>query len=156
MKVKEIMTTDVTPCDLNANLAVAAQAMWEHDCGVLPVLKDGRELVGLITDRDICMGTATRDRHPSQISVEEVMSGQVYSVQPEDDLQLALEAMQRHKIRRLPVVDSEGELKGLLSINDLVLNAKEQKSDLSYGVVIKTLQAIGQHWTPIAAAATNK
>ena len=156
MKVKEIMTTDVTPCDLNANLAEAAKAMWDHDCGVLPVLKDGRELVGLITDRDICMGAATRDRHPSQISVEEVISGKIYSVQPEDDLQQALEVMQQQKIRRLPVVDEQGELKGLLSINDLVLNAKEQKSDLSYGVVVKTLQAIGQHWTPIAAAATNK
>ena len=55
MKVKEIMTASPSVCDLNESLAEAAKTMWDADCGVLPVLKDGREVVGLITDRDICM-----------------------------------------------------------------------------------------------------
>jgi CBS domain-containing protein len=82
MKVKDLMTSEVTSCDLNASLADAAKAMWDHDCGVLPVLKDGEELVGVITDRDICMASAMRDSNPSQISVEESITGEVFSTTP--------------------------------------------------------------------------
>jgi CBS domain-containing protein len=75
MKVKDLMTSEVTSCDLNASLGDAAKVMWDHDCGVLPVLKDGKELVGMITDRDVCMAAAMRDSNPWHISVEEVITG---------------------------------------------------------------------------------
>lgn len=152
MKVKEIMTSDARVCDLNASLADAAKAMWDNDCGVLPVLKDGKEIVGLITDRDICMGVAMRDRNPSGISVEEIMTRTVYSVAPEDDVHQALETMQEHKVRRLPVVDSEGQLQGILSMNDATLHAGDQVGrkapELSLGDVMKTYKVICAH--PIA------
>ena len=90
MKVKEIMTSDARVCELNASLADAAKTMGVgNDRGALLVLKDGREVVGLITDRDICMGMAIRDANPSEISVEEVMTGALYSVTPETDIQEA-------------------------------------------------------------------
>lgn len=153
MKVKEIMTRDAKVCDLNASLAEAAKMMWDNDCGVLPVLKDGKEIVGLITDRDICMGVAFRDRNPSGISVEEVMTGAVYSVRPDDDVHQALETMQEHKVRRLPVVGPEGELKGMLSINDVVLRAQEKGNkkapDLAYADVVNTHKAICAHPVPL-------
>lgn len=159
MKVKEIMTGNVKTCDLNASLADAAKAMWDNDCGILPVLKDGRELVGLITDRDICMGTATKDRNPSSISVEEVITGQVYSVTSEDDVQQALETMRQRKVHRLPVVDSEGQLNGVLSMNDVVLNSKERDGkkipEIGYAEVVRTYQAICEHRLPLAATATS-
>lgn len=149
MKVKEIMTTDPETCDLNASLADAAKAMWDNDCGILPVLKNGKEIVGLITDRDICMGAAMRDRHPSAISVKEVISGEVYSVKPEEEVQQALATMQGCKVRRVPVIDSEGTLMGVLSMNDVVLNAKEPDDKktvaLSFGDVVRTYQAISEH-----------
>ena len=154
MKVKEIMTPDAKAIWLTESLADAAQLMWENDCGVLPIIKDGRLVIGMITDRDICMAVAMRDANPSGVSVEQVMTGKVYSAKPEDDIEEALAAMREHKIRRLPVVNPEGELEGILSMNDVVLNARAGKTGIAYGEVIKTYQAICQHPKPAAASAT--
>jgi CBS domain-containing protein len=158
MKVNEVMTSDVSVCDLNASLGEAAKAMWNNDCGILPVLKDGKDLVGLITDRDICMGLAMRNRNPSAISVEEIMTGEIYSVRPDDDVQLALETMQHHKVRRLPVVDAEGKLTGLLSINDLTLQAEQRMGHktpaLTFKEVMKTYKAVCAH--PVSAETSDK
>ena len=150
MKVKEVMTPNAKAIWLTESLADAAELMWENDCGVLPIIKDGRKVIGVITDRDICMAVAMRDRNPSGVSVEEVMTGQVYSVNPEDDIDQALEAMQEHKIRRLPVVNDGGELEGILSMNDVVLKAGESIGD---GDIVKTYQAICTHPVPAAASA---
>jgi CBS domain-containing protein len=153
MKVNDIMTCETKFCDLNESLAEAALTMWTADCGVLPVLKDGKEIVGLITDRDICMAMAMRDRNAAAVSAEEVVSGAIYSVTPEDDIHKALEIMRQHKVRRLPVVNSEGELKGILSLNDVVLRAKEAKDteapELTYDDVVDTYKAICAHTLPI-------
>ena len=155
MKVKELMTPNATAIWLTESLADAAKLMWENDCGVLPIIKDGRKVIGLITDRDVCMGSAMRDRNPSAVSVEEVMTGQVYAVGPDDNIDQALQLMQQHKIRRLPVINTEGELEGLLSMNDIVLHAKAPdavtEDSIDYDDVIKTYQAICEHPEPAAA-----
>ncbi len=156
MKVKDVMTEGAKAIWLTESLAGAAKSMWDNDCGILPVVKD-KKIVGLITDRDICMAGAMRNRNPAAISVEEVITGEVFSTQPDEDVQKALETMREHKVRRLPVVDAEGELKGILSINDIVLKAKEtgkKPPPLSYADVVKTYQAICEHPLPMAAAAT--
>lgn len=154
MKVKEIMTPDAKAIWLTESLSDAAQMMWENDCGALPIIKDGRKVIGMITDRDICMAMAIRDTNPSGVSVEEVMTGQVYSVNAEDEIDQALKAMQEHKIRRLPVVNAEGELEGILSMNDVVLAARRKGDSLAYGDVVKTYQAICEHPVPATASAT--
>jgi CBS domain-containing protein len=154
MKVKEIMTPNAKAIWLTESLADAAQLMWENDCGVLPIIKDGRKVIGMITDRDICMAAAMRDKNPSGVSVEEVMMGLVYSLDPEDEIDEALKAMQEHKIRRLPVINAEGELKGILSMNDIVLNARTKGDGIAYGDVVKTYQAICEHPVPATASAT--
>src|SRR5690349_21146707 len=105
MKVNEVMTPNAKAIWLTESLADAAKLMWENDCGVLPVIKDGRKVVGMITDRDICMATAMQDRNPSGISIEEVMTGEVYAVSPEDNIDQVLQTMQEHQVRRLPVVN---------------------------------------------------
>ena len=159
MKVNEIMTPNAKAIWLTESLADAAKLMWENDCGVLPIIKDGRKVIGLITDRDICMAVAMRDTNPSGVSVEEVMTGQVYAVSPEDDIDQALQAMQEHKIRRLPVVNGENELEGILSINDIVLNAKTSigapTESITYDEVVKTYQAICEHPVPATVAAAG-
>ena len=158
MKVKEVMTPNPTAIWLTESLADAAKLMWENDCGVLPVIKDGRKVVGMITDRDICMATAIKDSNPSAISLEEVMSPRVHSTNPEDDIAQALELMEAYKIRRLPVVDDEGELAGILSMNDVVLKAKatdgEESPAIDHADVVRTYQAICQHAVPGAIAAS--
>lgn len=151
MKVKEVMTPNAKAIWLTESLADAAKLMWENDCGALPIIKDGRKVIGMITDRDICMATAMRDRNPSSISVEEVMTGQVYAVNSEDNIDQALQAMQEHKIRRLPVISAEGELEGILSMNDVMLNAKladKGPDSIGYADVVKTYRAICQHPVP--------
>lgn len=156
MKVKEVMTPDARSIWLTESLAAAAQSMWENDCGILPVIKD-QKVVGLITDRDICMATAIRDRNPSNISVEEVMSGTVFSAAPDDDIIHALEIMREHKIRRLPILNQESELAGILSMNDIVLHAKTsngKKPPIDYAAVVKTYQAICEHPVPMTQVAT--
>lgn len=154
MQVKEIMTPDAKAIWLTESLSDAAQLMWENDCGALPIIKDGRKVIGMITDRDICMAVAMRDTNPSGVSVEEVMTGQVYSVNAEDEIDQALKAMQEHKIRRLPVVNAEGELEGILSMNDVVLAARRKGDSLAYGDVVKTYQAICEHPVPATVSAT--
>jgi CBS-domain-containing membrane protein len=157
MKVKEVMTPEAKAIWITESLAKAAKEMWENDCGVLPIIKDGRRVVGLITDRDICMALAMRDRNPSAISVEEVMNATVYAAEPEEDIEQALQKMREHRVRRLPVLNLEGELEGILSMNDIVLKARQRdgkKPQIDYADVVKTYQAICEHPVPIVQTAT--
>lgn len=152
MKVKDVMTSDAKAIWITESLADAAREMWENDCGALPILKDGRKVVGMITDRDICMAAAMRDRTPSHISVAEVMTGNIYSATPEEEVTEALRMMREHRIRRLPVLNAEGELEGIVSMNDIVLKAKSRngkKSEIDYADVVKTYQAICEHQVPM-------
>jgi CBS-domain-containing membrane protein len=157
MKVKEVMTPDAKAIWITESLADAAKEMWENDCGALPIIKDGRKVVGMITDRDICMASAVRDRNPSAISVEEVMNATVYAAETEEDIEQALQTMREHKIRRLPVLNLEGELEGIVSMNDIVLKAKARngkKPPIDYADVVKTYQAICEHPVPMMQPAT--
>ena len=85
------------------------------------------------------------------------MSSSVYSVMPDDDVHKALELMQEHRVRRLPVLNVDGELKGMLSMNDLVLRAEDasgkKKPQVSFHDVVKTYKAICEHPVPMTAAA---
>jgi len=127
MKVREIMTADVRSCQPETNLADVAKTMWDRDCGILPVVTSEGRVIGMITDRDICMAVATKGRTPDRISVREVSAGTVYSCLPEDETGAALETMKTRKVRRLPVVDEQGHLKGILSMNDLVLHTNAKR-----------------------------
>jgi CBS domain-containing protein len=157
MKVKEVMTPGAKAIWITQSLADAAKEMWENDCGALPIIKDGRKVVGMITDRDICMAGAIRDRSLSHISVEEVMNRRVYAAEAEEDLEQALQTMREHKIRRLPVLNLEGELEGILSMDDIMLKAKRgngKKHRIDYAAIVETYQAIVDHSKPLAETAT--
>jgi len=157
MKVKDVMTPDAKAIWITESLADAAKEMWENDCGALPIIKDGRKVVGMITDRDICMAAAMRDRNPSAISVEEVMNTTVYAAEAEEDVEQALKTMREHKIRRLPVLNLECELEGIVSMNDIVLKAKARngkKPAIDYADVVKTYRAICEHPVPMALPVT--
>jgi CBS domain-containing protein len=158
MKVKEIMTANSKACTTTTNLAEAASFMWDYDCGILPVVADKGRVVGLITDRDICIAGATKNRNLANISVEEIMTGNVYACAPEDDLQKALETMRQRKVRRLAVVAPDGTLEGILSINDVTLNAKEipdkKVPGISFRDLVETYKAVCAH--PVPAEQSGK
>jgi CBS domain-containing protein len=149
MKVQDIMTSDVQCCGPDTNLAAAAKMMWDSDCGALPVLNVRGQVKDMITDRDICMAAATKNRPPSDITVWETVSGRAYTCQISDDVHTALDIMRRERVRRLPVVDEEGILQGIVAINDFVLLAGDTKGGkapaISYEDVVKTMKAISAH-----------
>jgi CBS-domain-containing membrane protein len=158
MKVKEVMSTNPKVCTLGDNLSAAAGLMWEHDCGILPVVAEGGKVVGLITDRDICMAANLKNQRLSNLAVEDVISGDVYACKAEENIRNALKTMQENKVRRLPVIAADGTLQGILSMNDVVLKADEPKEkkapELSYGDVVNTYKSICQHRVTLQAQAT--
>ena len=153
MKVKEIMTANPKACTLTDNLSEAARLMWEADCGIVPVVAEGGKVVGLITDRDICMAAMTKGRNESSIAIEDVISGKLFTCKADDDIHTALNTMGENKVRRLPVVAADGRLQGMLSMNDVVLKAAEtsdQKApELSYLDVVNAYKSICQHRLPM-------
>jgi CBS domain-containing protein len=128
MLVESLMTRDVEVCRPDSTLADAAAVMWRRDCGVVPVTEEGGEVVGVITDRDICMALSMRGQRAGEVRVAEVMTRGVEVCTPVDDVREALEAMARRQVRRLPVVDSRGHLVGLLSLNDVIGHTRKGKS----------------------------
>jgi CBS domain-containing protein len=146
MKVSQIMKTDVEVCGLDDNLAAAASRMWDCDIGCLPVLDVAGQVVGMVTDRDICMAALTRGQALHEIPVSVAMAKEVLSCAPDATLVEAEEVMRSGQVRRLPVIDSDGCLAGIVSLNDLALLAEREvgrkNRDLSAQEVAATLAAI--------------
>jgi len=153
MKIKDIMTTDVRSCSPGTNLAAAAALMLDGDCGILPVVDEGK-LVGVVTDRDMYIALATRNTLASKLTVGEVARREVFTCGPDDDVHAALAAMKQHRVRRLPVEGFGGTVQGVVSMNDILLTAGARKP-VRHDEVLDTLQAICAHHQPaphIAAA----
>ena len=127
MRVKDLMTKDVSAIDRAQMVSEAGWRMWDGDCGALPVVDDENVVVGMITDRDICMATVLSGRPPSAIAVSETMSKVVHACRSDDTLDVAEATMRANQIRRLPVIDEEGKLEGILSLAD-VARATEQRA----------------------------
>ena len=143
MKVKDLMSTDVRMCAPETTVAEAAHLMWEGDCGMLPVVDDG-EVVGVVTDRDVCIALATQHAQASHEPVVAVATKNVVTCAPEDDIKAALASMTQARVRRLPVVGLGRALVGVVSINDIV-GAIEPDGGTLEDRVIETLQAIYGH-----------
>lgn len=147
MRISELMTRNVATVDTRSTLADAAKLMWIRDCGVLPVVDaDTGKLCGMITDRDITMGTMTQNRAPATIPVTMSMSKSPITCRPEASAEEAFETLGKYQIRRLPVLDKDDKLVGIVSINDLARRAVSTDShhakDAVRSRLAKTLAAI--------------
>jgi CBS domain-containing protein len=120
VKVADLMTPEVKACTIHDSLNGAARIMWDHDCGCAPVVDAHGKLVGIVTDRDICMATYTQGVPLEAIPVERAMSRKVISCARGDDLDTAHGLMRKYEIHRIPVVDSRGRLAGILSLSDVI------------------------------------
>ncbi len=144
MSVRDLMSTPPRTCRPDTDLGTVAQMMWDGDCGFVPVIDASGRLVGVITDRDICIATATRHLLPQHIAAERAMTGPVHLCMADDSVSDALAAMKQFKVRRLPVVDGKGQLEGVISINDLA-RASDQNRTPAPREVVSTLAAICAH-----------
>jgi CBS domain-containing protein len=124
--VRTAMTEDPRSIDQSASVVEAAQLMREQDIGSLPIVDDGK-LVGMITDRDITTRVVAAAADPKTTSVADVSSGDLVSVEPDNDLDEALRLMARHQVRRLPVVE-DGRLVGIVAQADVALRKDETKT----------------------------
>ncbi|HYL76103.1 MAG TPA: CBS domain-containing protein [Bryobacteraceae bacterium] len=147
MKVRDVMTKHASFCGPDTDLAAAADLMKQAGCGFLPVVGEGGNVIGVITDRDICIALGTRNRRPSEVRVWDVMSQRLFTCTPEDEVRGVLKTMRAARIRRLPVIDREGVLVGVLSMDDIALQAREYGSskDVAYRDVEDTYKAICGH-----------
>jgi CBS domain-containing protein len=122
-KVGEVMSTDVQTISPDDTIEEAAQEMRDGDFGLVPVVED-EQLVGVVTDRDIAIRAVAEGKDPST-PVSEVMSGGVVWVNEDDSVEDAARIMSEHQIRRLPVVDSEQHLVGIVSLGDFAVDSSE-------------------------------
>lgn len=146
MTVRDVAEFEVKACSPDSDLASAAKMMWDGDCGAIPVVTTDRRVVGILTDRDICIAAATRAAAPPNIQVKDVMSKEVASCTADDDVKTAMRVMKDRRIRRIPVLDSQGRLAGILSINDLAMRADCRSGAAIPGeLFLETLKAICAH-----------
>jgi CBS domain-containing protein len=154
MKVQDIMRTLPKSCGASTNLAAATELLWSGGCGALPVVDAGGKVIGIITDRDICMAVGTRDQRPSELVAEQAMSRKVTTCKASDDIHLVLKIMRANKVRRVPVVSDTGQLVGILSLSDLILCSRHDdgcRPELSDDHVMGVLKAI--YWVESKAHA---
>jgi len=128
MNVGQLMTQNVRACQAEDTMDTAAQLMWENDCGCVPVVDAKRRVVGMLTDRDICMAAYTQGGVLRALRVSSAMSKQVHACTPEDALSVAEELMRAKQIHRLPVVDADGHLVGIISLNDIAREAERERA----------------------------
>lgn len=126
MNVMELCSTDLCTCRRETDLASVAGMMWERDCGIVPVVDERRHVVGVITDRDICLAVATRGCRATDLCVGDVISGEAFVCSATEDVRSALRSMASHAVRRLPVVNERHELVGVLSISDVIQAARDK------------------------------
>jgi CBS domain-containing protein len=124
-KVREVMTDRPRCVTMETPISEAAQLMESEDVGSLPVIEDD-QLAGMVTDRDIVIRAVAKGKDPRGMPVREVASRELVTVYADDDLANALQKMASEQVRRLPVVDEENRLVGVLAQADVALGAKEK------------------------------
>jgi CBS domain-containing protein len=125
--VREVMTSKLCSIDTDKTVAYAAKMMRDEDVGIAPIV-DGDRLVGVLTDRDIAVRVVAEGRDPEQVKVTEVASRDVVTLDPQQDLDEALRLMARHQVRRLPVVEEDGRLVGVVAQADVAQEADERQT----------------------------
>jgi CBS domain-containing protein len=130
VKVQDLMVKNAAACYPQSTLDEAARIMWERDCGFVPVVESAAsaQLVGVITDRDVCMAAYTRGARLKDLRVVDAMAKVVRTCQPGDTLAEAESCLSQARVRRLPVVDESGQLLGVLSLADLARQAFRERT----------------------------
>ncbi|MBA3786098.1 MAG: CBS domain-containing protein [Acidobacteria bacterium] len=141
MKVKDVMKTNVSFCSTEDSLMKAAEVMRHRDCGVVPIVDEDKKVVGMLTDRDLCLAVVARNRKASDVKTEELLRGKAIVCAAEDKLEDALRKMRKYQVKRLAAIGAGSELVGILSVTD-VLQLAIRKDKKLKKKVYATLKAI--------------
>jgi CBS domain-containing protein len=156
MKVQNLMTAKVETCWADDSLEVSAKIMWEKDCGFVPVVDAEYRVTGVLTDRDICMAAYTQGKKLAEITVRSAMAHQVFTCRDDEPIRAAEELMRDAQVRRLPVVDADGRLVGVISLGDIAgeehYERHARNQEVTADEVADTLAAISAPTHPNMAA----
>jgi CBS domain-containing protein len=125
--IRELMTSDPCSIDSDKSVAHAAKMMRDEDVGLAPIV-EGKKLVGTVTDRDIAIRVVAEGKDPDSTMVKEIASTDLVTIDPQQDLEEALRLMAKHQVRRLPVVEEDGRLVGVVAQADVARSADDSKT----------------------------
>jgi len=126
-RIGDLMTKDPRTVGEDASVVDAARVMRDDDVGLVPIV-EGERLVGTITDRDIAIRVVAESRDPSSLNVRDVASTDLVTIDPQQELDEALRLMAQHQVRRLPVVEEDGRLVGIVSQADVALHGDDSET----------------------------
>ena len=145
MKCKEVMTTDPKCCVPTDSVTRVAKLMKTEDIGSLPVCEDrhSHKLIGIITDRDLVVHVLAEGRSPNNTTVQDVMTRQSTICHADDDLEAAIQAMERNQVRRLPVLDREEHMIGIIAQADIAtrLHQPQKTAEVLERISQRTIHA---------------
>ena len=141
MRVKAVMTKNPSCCVPSDKAPRAASIMRDEDTGIVPVIdnEQSQRIVGVVTDRDLCMNVVAESRDPASVAVDDCMTTSVVTCSPNDAVAKATELMKENQIRRVIVVDEQRRLQGILSMADLV-----ERGDIKTGETHDTLKKVSE------------
>jgi CBS domain-containing protein len=125
--IRDLMTKDPRTVTSGATVMDAARVMRDEDAGIVPVV-EGDKLVGTVTDRDIAIRVVAEGKSTESTTVGEIASRELVTIDPQQDLDEALRLMARHQVRRLPVVEEDGRLVGIVAQADIARNASDEQT----------------------------
>jgi CBS domain-containing protein len=125
--IREVMTSNPRSLESGSTAVEAARLMRDEDVGIVPIV-EGEKLVGTVTDRDIVTRVVAEGKTPESVTVGEIASRELVTIDPQQDLDDALRLMARHQVRRLPVVEEDGKLVGIVAQKDVAMHASEAQT----------------------------
>lgn len=125
--ISDVMTRDPRRVAPSTTVAEAAKMMRDEDVGALPVVEQGK-LTGIVTDRDIAIRAVAEGKDPQSTKVADVCSGDLVTIDPQQDLDEALRLMAHHQVRRLPVVEEDGRLVGVVAQADVATQGDDHQT----------------------------
>jgi CBS domain-containing protein len=132
--IRDLMTSNPSTIEPDKTVADAAKLMRDEDAGLIPIV-EGQKLAGTITDRDIAIRVVAEGKDPQSSTVRDVMTSRLVTVDPDQDLDEALRLMAEHQVRRLPVVEEDGKLVGIVAQADIA----KHTSDAQTGEVVQQI-----------------
>jgi len=142
VKIREIMSRDPACCVLSDSAQTVAKILCDRNIGSMPVLADqqSRKLVGMITDRDLCCSVIAQGLDPKTTQIEKLISFPPMSCRDGENIETCERLMQEHQVRRVPIVDAEDRVIGIVSQADLALHDKAERVSKTVAEISKTSQ----------------